>query len=489
MMTWLCSELPRGNVSVDSQSSHIDTAPVSHTKAVRLINYASRLRVKAGATAHCPRLVLGTLFKPMNAIMSASSEHTSLQGQRRFVIKTLFNPSNVTNFAEPASTPEPLNHPSRFYLSPRPGRRQADDASFKVFTLLLGAWLGVPQRAVSLPSMPPSAELPMLDDTFGAMLVGTFVGLILYGMVILQSFRYLRMYPEDGPWQKGWVLAIFLLETFHMVLCTHICYHYVITSYRTPGILLTFNCCYQSSRVLLSLYVRESFTMEAVSFFAWRIFLRFFTAATVDMCVSTCITWAAIVAVGEVHRTYPPESISSRSIAEIGPTILRLQWLISVATGIVIISDLLMTTMLVMILRNSRTGIKRMDLVIDVLTLYAINTVSDIPTKPHLRGIWNRRLQTLNARKSLRYTSAMLEDGLTIPLTPRGVAIPRTNTSTSSTFLVDSPYIVVARRLMVDFCPVMRVMRPQIRNENETVRLACRGIASRNRRAVLISAY
>ncbi|TBU56624.1 hypothetical protein BD310DRAFT_949952 [Dichomitus squalens] len=420
MMTWLCSELPRGNVSVDSQSSHLDTAPVSHIiikltlpKAVRLINYASRLRVKAGATAHCPRLVLGTLFKPMNAIMSASSEHTSLQGQRRFVIKTLFNPSNVTNFAEPSSTPEPLNHPSRFYLSPRPGRRQADDASFKVFTLLLGAWLGVPQRAVSLPSMPPSAELPMLDDTFGAMLVGTFVGLILYGMVILQSFRYLRMYPEDGPWQKGWDPS----------------YHYVITSYRTPGILLTFNW------VLLSLYVRESFTMEAVSFFAWRIFLP----ATVDMCVSTCITWAAIVAVGEVHRTYPPASVSSQNIAEIGPTILRLQWLISVATGIVIISDLLMTTMLVMILRNSRTGIKRMDLIIDVLTLYAINTVSDIPTKPHLRGIWNRRLQTLNARKSLRYTSAMLEDGLTIPLTPRGVAIPRTNTSTSTTFLVDSP--------------------------------------------------
>ncbi|TBU27791.1 hypothetical protein BD311DRAFT_739722 [Dichomitus squalens] len=452
MMTWLCSELPRGNVLPYHQYIKL-TLP----EAVRLINYASRLRVKAGATAHCPRLVLGTLFKPMNAIMSASSEHTSLQGQRRFVIKTLFNPSNVTNFAEPSSTPEPLNHPSRFYLSPRPGRRQADDASFKVFTLLLGAWLGVPQRAVSLPSMPPSAELPMLDDTFGAMLVGTFVGLILYGMVILQSFRYLRMYPEDGPWQKGWVLAIFLLETFHMVLCTHICYHYVITSYRTPGILLTFNwlmlyvvvatnphgcyCRYMSEvgsiRVVLLI---ESFTMKAVSFFAWRIFLRFFTAATVDMCVSTCITWAAIVAVGEVHRTYPPASVSSRSIAEIGPTILRLQWLISVATGIVIISDLLMTTMLVMILRNSRTGIKRMDLIIDVLTLYAINTVSDIPTKPHLRGIWNRRLQTLNARKSLRYTSAMLEDGLTIPLTPRGVAIPRTNTSTSTTVLVDPPY-------------------------------------------------
>ena len=66
------------------------------------------------------------------------------------------------------------------------------------------------------PALSPFLVIPPLDNSFGAMLIGTFIGLTyvcgtlsglllikqlhrfrLYGMVVLQSYRYFRLYPED----------------------------------------------------------------------------------------------------------------------------------------------------------------------------------------------------------------------------------------------------------------------------------------------------
>ena len=66
-------------------------------------------------------------------------------------------------------------------------------------------------RAVS-----PSPEVPALDNTLGALLTGTCVGLVyvfqylgvntmltyalfvsLYGLILHQTYRYFRLYPDD----------------------------------------------------------------------------------------------------------------------------------------------------------------------------------------------------------------------------------------------------------------------------------------------------
>ncbi|KAI0788096.1 hypothetical protein C8Q74DRAFT_1195914 [Fomes fomentarius] len=41
-------------------------------------------------------------------------------------------------------------------------------------------------------------QVPSLDNTFGAVLLGTCAGLVLFGLTVHQSYRYFRMYPQDS---------------------------------------------------------------------------------------------------------------------------------------------------------------------------------------------------------------------------------------------------------------------------------------------------
>ncbi|TBU36596.1 hypothetical protein BD309DRAFT_713759 [Dichomitus squalens] len=47
-----------------------------------------------------------------------------------------------------------------------------------------------------------------LDDTFGALLIGTYLSLILYGVALHQSFQYYKEYPHDKTWIKVYVAVI-----------------------------------------------------------------------------------------------------------------------------------------------------------------------------------------------------------------------------------------------------------------------------------------
>uniref|UniRef100_A0A5K1JV17 Tox1 n=1 Tax=Ganoderma boninense TaxID=34458 RepID=A0A5K1JV17_9APHY len=80
-----------------------------------------------------------------------------------------------------------------------------------------------------VPSAPGPA--PPLDSTFGAVLIGTFLGLMLYGLVVHQTYRYFSLYPRDSGWIKALVVSTLLFETAHIVLSTHICYYYLVTNY------------------------------------------------------------------------------------------------------------------------------------------------------------------------------------------------------------------------------------------------------------------
>ncbi|KAI0648719.1 hypothetical protein C8Q79DRAFT_946666 [Trametes meyenii] len=79
---------------------------------------------------------------------------------------------------------------------------------------------------------PTPAELhTLLNDTIGAFILGTFASLVLYGVFILQVFRYTRLYPNDEIAIKALVLFVFILQTFHVILPMHACYYYLINNY------------------------------------------------------------------------------------------------------------------------------------------------------------------------------------------------------------------------------------------------------------------
>ncbi|KAI0631857.1 hypothetical protein C8Q77DRAFT_1159590 [Trametes polyzona] len=73
---------------------------------------------------------------------------------------------------------------------------------------------------------------PMLDVplTFGAILLGTCVGLMLYGMTVHQVYRYFYIYRTDAWILKLTVLGVFLADSVHSLLCVHMCCYYLVHS-------------------------------------------------------------------------------------------------------------------------------------------------------------------------------------------------------------------------------------------------------------------
>ncbi|PIL32386.1 hypothetical protein GSI_05632 [Ganoderma sinense ZZ0214-1] len=174
----------------------------------------------------------------------------------------------------------------------------------------------------------PLTSAPSLDSTFGAVLIGTFFGLMLY--------------PRDSGWIKALVFSTLLFETAHIVLSIHVCYYYLVTKYGNSDAI-------QSSVWSLGLLSAMTglIVVQSQGFFAGRIFrqLGFFCAATA-------------------------EAIMLKPFSEFQ----HHTWLISSGAGSAFLADGLLTGVLVNLLHTQRTGVKRMDRIVDTLIVYGINT-------------------------------------------------------------------------------------------------------------------
>ncbi|TFK91286.1 hypothetical protein K466DRAFT_660204 [Polyporus arcularius HHB13444] len=211
-----------------------------------------------------------------------------------------------------------------------------------------------------LPVFPLPAEPA---GSFGALLIGTFLGVMLYGMAMHQLYRYSHLYPKDGLWLKALVYATMALETAHTILSMHLCYVYVVTDFLDPAAKV-FSI---SSGKLLPLFSGLVIFVSQL-FFATRVYtigpqyqvysfitilllateLGFFIAATVFI-----FTAPAFETFREGHA-----------------------FLISTGTGIAMGTNLLLTGLLGYALYSSRAMHRSIDgtRAIDTMIAYGINT-------------------------------------------------------------------------------------------------------------------
>ncbi|KAH9850487.1 hypothetical protein C2E23DRAFT_313309 [Lenzites betulinus] len=213
-------------------------------------------------------------------------------------------------------------------------------------------------RFFTMDSPPP--VVPSLDSTIGAFLIGTFLGLILYGITVHQVHRYFRVYAQDRKLLKGLVICIFTIETFHMITCMHACYTYLVTNYFNPASLLKGTWSIQLQAITCAVEI-----LVAQSFYSRRAFLlRRKNAPVVALAVFCSFIAFGFAAAATV------ESIVVKTFVDFE----KYTWLVSVAFGAAVASDILTTGMLIIVLKKSRTGIKQTDHLIDRLILYAVNT-------------------------------------------------------------------------------------------------------------------
>ncbi|KAJ8486834.1 hypothetical protein ONZ51_g4579 [Trametes cubensis] len=81
-------------------------------------------------------------------------------------------------------------------------------------------------------------SFPTLDNSYGALLLGTCISLILYGVSLHQLYRYFRLYSTDTPSIRTLVIVLMILETLLSAFLAHTCYHTLVTNYFKPLTLL-----------------------------------------------------------------------------------------------------------------------------------------------------------------------------------------------------------------------------------------------------------
>ncbi|KAH9895981.1 hypothetical protein C8Q73DRAFT_789768 [Cubamyces lactineus] len=219
--------------------------------------------------------------------------------------------------------------------------------------------------------------IPALDNTFGALLIGTFVGLIQYGWTAHQCYRYYRMYPADTWILKSLVTAVLVLETFHSVLCMHICYYYLTTNYFNPLAL-------QKGVWSINLLgvITGAVIITSQSFFLRRVYLigrkfRPLVAFAVSYCAYLLLV-AEVLCLGQALLLIGEFGFSTAVTINtfLHPSLHTSDqaWMNSAGVGMAVLADTILTAALIFSLHRSRTGIQRTDSIIDLLIMYAINT-------------------------------------------------------------------------------------------------------------------
>ncbi|OJA19084.1 hypothetical protein AZE42_03738 [Rhizopogon vesiculosus] len=78
-------------------------------------------------------------------------------------------------------------------------------------------------------------ELLDMDNTFGALYIGTVVGAILFGICTVQVFIYLQAHKGSGlTFYKLAVCWLWFFNALHVYAVNHTMYYYLITNYGNP---------------------------------------------------------------------------------------------------------------------------------------------------------------------------------------------------------------------------------------------------------------
>ncbi|KAM5544726.1 hypothetical protein V8D89_001624 [Ganoderma adspersum] len=224
--------------------------------------------------------------------------------------------------------------------------------------------------AAAGPSATAGQEVALAHEvttTLGALLIGTFFALMLYGLVLHQAYGYFRTYGADALWLKILVITALVLETVVSVFNMDACYDYLVTNFSNtnlerpaPYSMKEHDGLFQ----LLALFP-ASVALTVQIFFArrvWTIGRKFRIVVFISvlfMVAELALPLAAVILAFE-----------AKTLADA----LRFSYLVSARNAAATVTDVLLTSILVYSLHKSRTGIKRTDSMINVLIMYAVNT-------------------------------------------------------------------------------------------------------------------
>jgi hypothetical protein len=249
-----------------------------------------------------------------------------------------------------------------------------------------------------------------VENTYGALLLGAFLACCLSGIVTVQSFLYIKLYPKDATRTKIIVGAVWLLDTLHTCFVIASVWNYLIPHF---GDIPRFD--FIPWTVAMTIAVTAILTFIVHIFLAWRI--RKLTQS--NWITSPILVLAVLRLVSACGTT--AEMIRTQSFTIFAH---KFRWIFTLGLALSSAVDILITVVLCWKLRSSRTGSISTDFVIDSLVRYTLEnglltcaaTVLSMAcwlAMPHNRVFLalhfmigklyaNSLLATLNTRKQLR---------------------------------------------------------------------------------------
>ncbi|KAK0192357.1 hypothetical protein F5146DRAFT_1039488 [Armillaria mellea] len=172
----------------------------------------------------------------------------------------------------------------------------------------------------AVPALPTS--LPALDNTLGALYIGTCLSTLLYGVICVQTFIYITSYRarSDRWWLKAFVFVG--LDTVNQGMMVAGMYRFLVSDFANP------------------IALEGKGAGGGKAFFCWRIWR--FSASSLKV-------WMRI-----------------------GFVAIMLVIKLAASSGMAF--DVIMTLAMIMSLHRARSGVVRSDHVITLLTLFTVNT-------------------------------------------------------------------------------------------------------------------
>ncbi|KAI0349467.1 hypothetical protein OH77DRAFT_1228779 [Trametes cingulata] len=197
---------------------------------------------------------------------------------------------------------------------------------------------------------PASDTLPRLDidKLYGALLLGTFISLVLYGVSLHQLYQYVRRHwRADTVSIRCLVVVVMALQTLHIVVLMHTCYYYLVSNFFEPTVLAA-----SVWSLLLTPVITAWITVISQVFFARRVSLIDFRYRILVAIAVVALLMHLGLAFGITVLGFQLGSLAAFKEHQ-------KDWLFSATTGVAAVADGVLSTAIILALRQSRAHHQR----------------------------------------------------------------------------------------------------------------------------------
>ncbi|KAJ8692918.1 hypothetical protein PTI98_010183 [Pleurotus ostreatus] len=201
-----------------------------------------------------------------------------------------------------------------------------------------------------------------LTDSFGAMLVGALITMMMYGITNLQTYFYYYAYPKDPLRLKLLVTALWVLDTLHVILMGHALYYYLIKSYGIPSQLEE-----GTSTLFTSVAVNVLMAFVVQWFFSVRIFqLR---TGKITLCLAIATAFFVFA-----HFCFGIEMVILSFVKKRFDRLSELNYIAALPFAVAaILSDVLVAASLCYLLGSTKTDFDDTRNILNKLIIWSIN--------------------------------------------------------------------------------------------------------------------